>query len=105
MPEKDASFWTVVTHYASYAWVAVLSAWGGAASYIRRVRDGEIKRFSFMELTGELVISGFVGVVTFLLCRAGGVNDLIAAALVGIAGHMGSRAVFILERWAQKKYG
>ncbi|MEW6613818.1 MAG: hypothetical protein AB1409_13870, partial [Pseudomonadota bacterium] len=32
-------------------------------------------------------------------------KPLITAALVGISGHMGSRAIFQLERWAQARFG
>lgn len=55
------------------------------------------------ELIGELVISGFVGVLTFYLCESAGINQLMTAGFVGISGHMGSRAVIMLEEYVMVK--
>lgn len=39
MPEKDPTTYSLIT----YAWVALLSAWGGAVNWIRkRDADGEL---------------------------------------------------------------
>jgi hypothetical protein len=93
MPHKDPATYTVIT----YLWVSVLSAWGGIASYVRKLRRGIVTRFSFVELLGELLVSGFSGLMTFYLCEAGGIDPLLTAFFVGIAGHMASRIVFIFE--------
>ncbi len=88
---------------ATYGWVFALSLLGGAASWAKKVREGHTRAFNLVELVGELVISSFAGMFTFFLCRWAGVNDWLSAALIGIAGHMGSRAIFLgeqlLERW------
>ena len=60
-------------------------------------------KYSLVEFIGEVSTSAFAGVITFWLCEAGGINPLITAALVGVSGHMGSRAIFHLETWAQGK--
>ncbi|MEY2634047.1 MAG: putative rane protein [Pseudomonadota bacterium] len=93
MPHKDPATYTVVT----YLWVSVLSAWGGVASYVRKLRRGLVARFSFVELLGELLISGFSGLMTFFLCESGAIDPLLTAFFVGISGHMASRIVFIFE--------
>jgi len=85
-------------------WVSGLSLLGGLAGYIKKVNSGLIKRFSIVELVGELFISGFVGIVTFLLCDAANLDVRVTAALVGISGHMGSRAIFLLEQFINKKF-
>lgn len=100
MPEKDPSTYSMLT----YAWVIALAIWGGAVSYLRKVRNGVIHRFMMMEFVGEIVTSGFVGVLTFWLCEAANISGLITAAMIGISGHMGSRAIFMIENWAQRKY-
>lgn len=97
MPEKDPSTYTALT----YLWVVVLAMWGGVISFVQRVKLGHTKVFNFMEFLGEVATSGFVGVITFWLCEAAGINHLITAALVGITGHMGSRAIWRLEKWAE----
>jgi NhaP-type Na+/H+ and K+/H+ antiporter len=101
MPEKDPTSYQLLT----YLWVMVLAAWGGIASYIRRVRSGAAEKFSFMELIGEIVISGFTGVLTFWLCELAGFPGLLTAAFVGISGHMGSRAIALMEDSFKRKMG
>lgn len=100
MPEKDPTTYTLLT----YAWVIVLAAWGGAVNFITKVRRGESRACNIAEFIGEIVTSGFAGVLTFWLCEAAGINPLITAALIGISGHLGSRAIFLMERWATAKF-
>lgn len=100
MFDKDPSTYPLIT----YLWVIALAAWGGAVSFIRKVRMGETRAFNVVEFIGEIVTSGFVGVLTFWLCEAANLNPLITAALVGISGHMGSRALFQMEKWATSKF-
>lgn len=99
MPEKDPATYSMLT----YLWVAGLSAWGGVVGYIRKMKNGTLPRFSFAELIGDIVTSGFVGVVTFWLCEAAGIHGLVTAALVGISGHMGSRALFTFEKYFENQ--
>jgi len=99
MPEKDPNSYELIT----YIWVVVLSAWAGVANYIRRVREGKNSHFSLGELVGDIVISGFVGVITFFMCESANINQTMTAAIVGISAHMGSRAIMTLECWLKKK--
>lgn len=99
MPEKDPSTYSLLT----YAWVSIMAMLGGGVSYWRKVRVGLRHPFSLTEFVGEIVTSGFVGIITFWLCEAGNIPPLITAAMVGVSGHMGSRAIFIFERWVEKK--
>lgn len=100
MPEKDPTNYGILT----YGWVLALSAWGGLAAWIRKRNEGTARPFNFMELVGEIFISAFAGLITFFLGESAGINPLITAALVGISGHMGSRAIFLLESWAERKF-
>lgn len=79
-----------------YAGVFGLSIWGGLVNFWQNMKSG--RRFSIMELVGEISTSGFAGIVTFYLCEAAGLNDLFTAATVGIAGHMGGRTIALIER-------
>lgn len=101
MPEKDPTTYSLLT----YAWVGLLSCWGGFISYVRKVKDGVVHRYSIVEFLGELSTSGFAGVLTFYLCEAAMISPLITAAMVGISGHMGSRAIFVIEQYLQKRVG
>ena len=92
MPEKDPTTYSFIT----YAWIVFLSALGGAISFLRKRRSGEARPFNVVELVGELMTSGFSGLITFWLCEASAINPLVTAALIGIAGHMGSRGLVAL---------
>lgn len=91
--------------WISYGWVLVLAMWGGAVSYIQKVRSGKIHKWSFTELVGELVTSGLIGVLTFWLCEFGNLPPLLTAAFVGISGHMGARGIFLLEQKLERWFG
>lgn len=93
MPEKSPETFTFLT----YCWVIGLSSLGGAVAFIRKMKSGHARAFNFAELLGEIMISAFTGVMTFYLCEWSGFSPLATAAFVGIAGHMGSRALFQLE--------
>lgn len=90
--------------WAEYIALFVLALWGGTASYINRIRKDNVK-FSAVELIGEWAISGFAGVITALICNELGYSFYITAALAGIAGHMGGRAVHMLEQFFMRKVG
>jgi hypothetical protein len=88
----------------TYAWVVLLSAWGGTVRFIRKVKAGEMSiRQAAMTLMGELVTSVFAGVITFYACEANAVAPLWTAVLVSVAGHMGGKALepfeSIFKRW------
>lgn len=93
MNPKDPS------HYAplTYLWVMVIALWGGLTHYIHRRQTGQLIRGFWTELFFDLCYSSFSGVITFYLCQAANMDMLLTAALVGIAGHMGSRLIFGLE--------
>lgn len=89
----------------TYAWVVGLAIWGGVVSYIQRVRAGHISKFSITEAVGEIVTSGFVGVMTFWLCQSFSLNQLMTAAFVGVSGHMGARGIRLLEGVLERRFG
>lgn len=89
----------------TYLWVVGLAIWGGIVSYVQRVRAGHASKFSITEAIGEVVTSGFVGVMTFWLCEATGVPQLMTAAFVGVSGHMGARGIRLLETVLERRFG
>jgi len=99
MPEKDPSTYSLLT----YLWVIAISSWGGMVSFYRKMRMGYSRPFNVVEMVGEISTSAFVGVLTFWMCEAASINPLISAALIGISGHMGSRAIWQFERWAERR--
>lgn len=87
----------------TYAWVLLLSVWGGAVNFMRKLRSGKARPFNFAEFFGEVFTSGFAGLLTFWLCESAHFNQLWTAVLVGVSGHMGSKAIAHLEQWAETK--
>lgn len=101
MPEKDPLNYAIMT----YAWVLLISIWGGTAAFIRKVKTRAGGHFSIAEWVGECVISGFVGIITFWLCESSNISPLLSAALIAITAHMGSRALLMGERLLCKQIG
>lgn len=97
---KDPSTYGIIT----YLWVTALASWGGLVSFLRKRREGQARPWNVMELMGELFTSAFVGIITFWLCEAADIHPLVTPALVGICGHMGSRALFHFEKWAEARF-
>jgi hypothetical protein len=95
LPDKDPFDYSWFT----YLWIVGLAMWGGVVSFYNKMKDGNVRAINFTELIGELFTSGFVGIMTFYLCEAAHFAPLVTAACVGISGHMGSRGIFMLEKW------
>lgn len=85
--------------WVTYAWVALLSAWGGLVRFLNNVRT---RKHDWQEagihLFIGLVTSVFVGVITFFLCEAMHVSELITAVLVAGTGHMGAEGIRVFEQ-------
>lgn len=97
--DRDPFDYSVLT----YVWVLLLSAFGGIVNFSRKLHEGRTTPFRLTEFVGEIVTSSFAGLLTFWLCESAGVDKLIAAVLIAISGHMGSRAIFRLERWLERR--
>lgn len=100
MIEKDPTNYSWIT----YTWVMLVAAAGGAVNFQRKMREGAARAFNLTEFIGELFTSAFAGVLTFWLCEWQGIASLLSAVLIAISGHMGSRAIFGIEKWAEKRY-
>ena len=81
MPDKDPANYPLIT----YGWVVLLSMWGGVVSFLRKYREGVVRPFNLTEMIGELLTSGFIGVITFWLCEWSGTPPLLSAAMIGMA--------------------
>lgn len=84
-------------------WMAAIAMIGGYVNFRQKMKKGEVRGWNFTELIGEMVVSAFVGILTFWLCRGFEVNEWLTAAGVAISGHLGARAIFMLERAVEKK--
>jgi hypothetical protein len=100
MLDKDPTSYPLLT----YAWVLALSALGGFVSFMNKLKDGKTRAFNIAEFMGEIATSAFTGVITFWLCENAQFSPLITAALVGVSGHMGSRAIMLFEDFLAAKF-
>jgi hypothetical protein len=100
MPDKDPANIPLIT----YAWVFGMSVLGGVASFMKKLKDGHARAFNVIELIGEMATSALVGVVTFFLCESAEMDRVKSAALVAVAGHMGSKAIRLLEQILSKQF-
>ena len=87
---------------AAWGWVFIVAGAGGVVSFIQKIKSGT-EKFSFAALTGEILISAFVGVITMFFCEWANFNLWLSAALIGVCGHMGSRALFVMETLITRK--
>lgn len=100
MIDKDPTSYSLVT----YLWVFLLAILGGIVNFMRKLQAGHARVFNLIEFIGEIVTSAFAGVITFWLCENAGFPALMTAAFVGVSGHMGSRAIFMIENWLKAKF-
>jgi len=88
-----------------YGLVLALALLGGVVSFYAKVRAGQVMAWNLMQLVGELATSAFAGLLTFWLAESAGAPKLVTICLVGIAGHMGARAISAFEAWAYARWG
>jgi hypothetical protein len=86
--------------YSLKLWALMLglAVVGGFVSWYAKVRRGDLSGTNLQALIGELTTSAFAGVLTFFVCEAMNMAPLYTAATVGIAGHMGTKAIDLVER-------
>ncbi|MBP8174348.1 MAG: phage holin family protein, partial [Aeromonadaceae bacterium] len=63
MPEKDPQNYSLLAYLA----FGGLSVWGGLVTYIQTVKR-EGRQFRWFEALLQIVVSGFAGMLTMLLC-------------------------------------
>lgn len=93
----------VVKNLIPTLWMLAMALFGGVVSFIQKVRTGKARALNLAEFVGEMLISGFVGIVTYWICAAFAVNPYLTAAGVAISGHMGARAIFLIEQFIENR--
>lgn len=88
-----------------YGFILGVALLGGLVSWSARVRKGEAQAWNLAQLIGELSTSAFAGLIAFWICEWSGAPSLLGAALIGIAGHMGTRAISAFESFALRRWG
>ena len=92
-------------HASVYIGVVTVASLGGIVRRFQKILNGDIE-ISWKRLLSvlfmEMFVSGFCGVMAFWICEHFEVPGLIMGPIVGIVGHMGSRALFLSEKVLEK---
>lgn len=97
MPEKDPSGYSLL----AYALFIVVALWGGVVTYVINLRRSS-SAFVFRDACIQAFISGFVGVLTSLLCWYIQAPIPLAGFLAGMSGYMGTKALTLFETRTSK---
>lgn len=101
MPEKTPLDYSIV----QYILVALLGSIGGFVSVLQEFLEqvGKCWKCAIARAIVSVVTSGFCGVLAFWLCESLEVKPLLTAFVIGISGHMGGRALRIIENIVVEK--
>ena len=97
MPYKEPSNYSLVT----YLWVFLMSFLGGTVNHFVKYQNGG--KMSLVGWMIDVVISGFVGVVTFFFCEYAGFPQILTAAIIGVTSHQGTRGLVLISKMLSKK--
>lgn len=86
-----------------YGFVLAISLLGGFVAWYAKVRKGELVATNLSALVGELTTSALSGLLAFYICEYLNFAPVLTAAIVGVAGHMGTRAISWAEEWLKKR--
>jgi len=86
-----------------YGFILAAALLGGAVSWWAKVRKGDRAAMSIFGFIGEMVTSAFAGLLAFFACKYLSLSPWLTAAIVGVAGHMGTRAITAGEALLQRK--
>ena len=88
-----------------YGMVLGVALLGGAVAWADKVRRGHLRAWNLMALVGELATASLAGLLCFWLCEWQDYPRNLTAALTGLSGYMGTRALALLERKAGERFG
>lgn len=86
-------------------YVLILSLAGGLGAFIMRLNQAitpQPLKLIFLKLFGELFLSGFAGLLTFLLCKEFGITPNMTAVAVAISGHWGGNMIILISDYLKK---
>lgn len=86
MPEKDL---------IQYWLPAITALWGGTVGYLRQVQ--KCRNFKVAAMIMHLAVSGFSGMMFWLMSVEYGLSGPMSAIVTGMAGYMGGEAIKLLE--------
>jgi len=86
-----------------YGFFLAVALLGGFVSWFSKVRRGELSAASLMHLIGELSTSAMAGLLAFWIMEWLHTPAMLQAAIVGVSGHMGTKAIAWLENALKRR--
>lgn len=86
-----------------YGFFLAIALLGGFVSWFGKVRRGELAAANLMHLIGELCTSALAGLLAFWVMQWLGTPDMLQAAVVGVSGHMGTKALLWAEETLKRR--
>lgn len=86
-----------------YLAVLVVSLLGGFVSWYTNLKRGGARAAGLVTFIGESFTSVLSGLLTFWLATLADAPKLLLISLVALAGHMGARAIAVLEAVAERR--
>lgn len=101
MPNETLGFMQRLQEYGGlgYTWILIISAWAGTVRYLTSLQGRKPKMFEWLT---ETIVSGFVGVITAMICQYYRVDYLLTAAITGVAAHNGTRSLYLISELIKK---
>ena len=101
MPQDTLSFIERLHEYGvwGYTWILVISLWAGTVRYLTSLEGERPTLFNWLT---ETIVSGFVGVLTAMICQYYQLDFLLTSAITGVAAHNGTRSLYILSEIIKK---
>ncbi len=81
----------------------ILASFGGIVKRVTEVEKHPDKKPSVSYYMAGSIISTFVGIVVYLLCKNFGVSQFLTAGLTALAGYMGTPVLDMLSEMAKKR--
>ena len=88
-----------------YGLILGVSLLGGVVAWGDKVRKGHLRAWNLMALIGELATASLAGLLCFWACEWANFAPNLTAAMTGLAGYMGTRALTLAERNIERRYG
>lgn len=83
-----------------YGLLLLMSIWAGTAKYLSELKGSKV---TLLGWATEAIISGFVGVITALICEHYQIPLVLSAAIVGISAHNGTRSLYFISVILKKR--
>jgi len=84
--------------------VSMLGFWGAIVNFIKREKESLTWTKKIGLFISDIIVSGGIAIVTYLVVMGYEDNALIASGLAGVFAHQGTRAFYIIEKIIEQKF-